>query len=167
MLATAGGLGLAPWAPGTFGTLAGVAIYLALFFALPTGIPSAATALVRDPPLAIGLTVALLASSVLSIQLGRWSERYWGRKDAGNFVMDEVAGILLTILIFRLPSPWLTLAWTFPVTRFFDILKPPPAKQLEKLPHGWGILLDDLSSSIYAGATLHLAAYLLPSLFGR
>jgi len=60
----------------------------------------------------------------------------------------------------------LTTVWAFMVTRILDIIKIPPARQLEALPAGWGILLDDVASSIYAVLLLNGVATLFPSWFG-
>jgi len=54
----------------------------------------------------------------------------------------------------------LTTFWAFPVTRIIDILKVPPARRLEKLPAGWGVLADDLLGSLYAAAVLHAGFWL-------
>ena len=71
----------------------------------------------------------LVASSVLCVALCPWAERYWGKKDPGRCVLDEVAGYFVTVLIFRTPNLWLTVVWTFLASRVFDIVKPPPARQ--------------------------------------
>ncbi len=136
-------------APGTAGALPGVLIFWVFWRFLPTS---------WMPWL---LASALAAVSALTVALGNWSESYWKKKDPGCFVLDEVAGYLLTVLIFsgRHENFWLTAAWTFAATRVLDIIKVPPARQLEKLPGGWGILLDDLAASLYAGALLHAAAW--------
>ena len=154
VVGTSFGLGLAPVAPGTAGALPGVAIFAVIALTAPAALQAWLIAL------------ALLVVSVLTIAWSPWAERYWGKKDPGNYVLDEVAGFLLTVLLFRVPSLLLTIVWAFVVTRALDILKPPPARQLEKLPRGWGILADDLCSSLYAGAVLHLAAACFPCLFG-
>jgi phosphatidylglycerophosphatase A len=59
----------------------------------------------------------------------------------------------------------LTTLWAFPVTRIIDILKIPPARRLEHLPRGWGVLADDLLGSIYAALLLHAASWLWPTLY--
>ena len=97
--------------------------------------------------------VGLLVFSWLNIALAPWAIREFGDKDPGKFVLDEAAGICLTVLF--LPTRtglWagLTLATAFLAFRIFDITKPPPARQLESLPEGWGILLDDLAAAVYA-----------------
>src|SRR4029450_14140208 len=84
--------------------------------------------------------VNLLFWSWLTVAPGRWAADYYQRKDSQAFVTDEVAGFLLTVLLWHLPGqPVLTTLWAFPVTRLIDIVKVPPAKQLEKLPARWGL----------------------------
>jgi len=155
-LATAFGLGLAPVARGTFGTLLGVAIHVLVWL------------LVGDWTLQMVLLgIGLVASSAITVALSPWAERYWKKKDPGFMVMDEVAGYLLVVLIFPLRANLpLTVLWTFLAARGFDIIKIPPARQFESLPAGWGILLDDLMSSVYAGAALHVAYRIVPGAFG-
>ena len=70
------------------------------------------------------------------------------------------------MLLFRTPDPWITCLWAFVVTRGFDILKPPPARRLETIPGGWGILLDDMLTSLYAALTLNILAVIFPEIFG-
>ena len=154
VVATGLGLGRTPGAPGTAGALLGVAIFVLIDRAAPA---AAQTWL---------LVLALLVVCVVTVALGPWAERHWGRKDPGAFVLDEVAGFLLTVILFRRGSLWLTVIWAFAVTRLLDIVKPPPARQLERLPGGWGVLADDLCASLYAAGVLHIAALCLPRLFG-
>ena len=151
---TSFGLAYLPIAPGTWGALPGVAI-----FAL----------IVRTTPAAYHtwlIGVATLLVSVLTVALSPWAELYWKVKDPRKYVPDEVAGFLVTVLLFRTPDLMLTIVWAFIVTRILDIIKIPPARQLEALPAGWGILLDDVASSIYAVVLLNAAAVLFPGLFG-
>ena len=87
-------------------------------------------------------------------------------KDCQVFVTDEVAGFLFTVLLFHDPArPIVTTLWAFPVTRIIDILKIPPARRLEHLPRGWGVLADDLLGSIYAAALLHAIRLAMPQWF--
>jgi phosphatidylglycerophosphatase A len=82
-------------------------------------------------------------------------------------VTDEVAGFLLTVLLFHDPAqPILTTLWAFPVTRIIDILKVPPARRLEHLPRGYGVLADDLLGSVYAAAFLYLLWAALGDIIG-
>ncbi|HEX6885666.1 MAG TPA: phosphatidylglycerophosphatase A [Planctomycetota bacterium] len=128
-----GFLGLSPVAPGTAGTLGGVALAWAL-----------------------GHTQAYLFWTVLACvllyaggrALGPWSEAYAGGKDPGFFVVDEVIGYLITVAWTRGPSP-LALTVAFFLFRFLDVVKPPPARALERLGGGDGILMDDVMAGLY------------------
>lgn len=153
-LSTSFGLGAIPFAPGTWGTLPGVAIY-------------AAAALWAPAPARVWLIAAgLAAACAVSVLLVPWAERHWGRKDPGSFVADEVAGFLLVVLLWRTSDLPLTLAWSFALARLFDIIKIPPARQAERIGGGWGVLLDDLAASVQAAIVLHAGSWLAPGVFG-
>jgi phosphatidylglycerophosphatase A len=140
-----GFLGLSPFAPGTAGTLGGV--LLAWVFS------SSEHYLAWTALACVGLYVA-------SVPLGRWAEAYAGRKDPGIFVVDEVIGYLVTVAWTRGPSP-LALALAFFVFRFFDVVKPPPARAAERIPGGHGILLDDVVAGAWGLVAVMLPARLL------
>ena len=144
------GTGLAPFAPGTFGTLPPAIVYALLLYYSPDW-PGRTSALVAVGVVAAAITVAL----------GPWAEKYFARKDPGPVVLDEWAGYLLTALLWpaMLKTPILAALCVFISFRVFDIVKLPPARQLEKIPQGWGVLLDDLASSLYAAAALHAATW--------
>lgn len=157
------GLGLMPFAPGTFGSLPPAIVLIAL---LAWG----ANAVVIN----IAMAATLVVFSAVCILTTPWAERYFGRKDPGNVVSDEIAAIAMMYLFL----PWRTgedaLHFTgeftagpgfwnisiivagFVFFRIFDITKPPPARALEKLPSGWGMLMDDLMAAIYAMVLLQL-----------
>lgn len=133
---TCGGLGYAPVASGTFGTLGGVA----------------AAALIGQgaPGLYLPLLLAVGALATFGgAAAGRWAERRYGRKDPGEFVLDEVAGYCIAAAWPSYPG-WEHLALAFFLFRVCDVVKPPPARRLEKLPGGWGIVLDDLAAGVWA-----------------
>jgi len=154
LIGTCLGLGYVPVAPGTAGALMGVVIFIGIVLLTP-------------PAFHIWLIgSALLGVCFLTIITSPWAERYWKKKDPQIYVLDEVAGFLLTVLLFRTPSLVHTVIWCFVITRIFDIIKIPPARQLEHLPAGWGILLDDLCSSIYAVGFLYILAAYFPVLVG-
>lgn len=131
------GLGLAPVAPGTFGTLGGVAI---------------AWLLRGTDDFLLWSLVAALLLYVAGRAVAPWAERAAG-KDPGAYVIDEVIGYLLTVAWVAGPST-LGLFVAFVVFRFFDILKPPPVKRFERIPGGDGILLDDVVAGLYGAATM-------------
>lgn len=144
------GTGLAPFAPGTFGTLPPAILYAVILYYLPAW-PGGTLALVAVGVIAAAITVAL----------GPWAEKYFARKDPGPVVLDEWAGYVLTALLWPalLKTPILAALCVFVAFRVFDIIKLPPARQLEKVPQGWGVLLDDLASALYAATALHAATW--------
>jgi phosphatidylglycerophosphatase A len=154
VLSTAFGLGYAPFAPGTAGTLLGVLIHVLIATLSPARWQLATTA------------AAFVVVCAASVPLARWAERFWGETDPGRFVLDEVAGYLLAVLLFKSGDLLLSALWAFAFFRLFDIVKPPPAKRLESLPRGWGVLVDDLVAGAYAAGALHVMAALAPSLLG-
>ncbi|MCY2960028.1 MAG: phosphatidylglycerophosphatase A [Planctomycetota bacterium] len=140
-----GFLGCSPFAPGTVGTLGGVLV---------------AWLLSPLPYFPVWVAIACVALYAITLPLGPWSERYAGKKDPGIFVVDEVIGYLITVAWMKGPSP-LALAVAFFVFRFFDILKPPPARQLEHVGGGHGILLDDVAAGFWGLLVVMLPARLL------
>jgi phosphatidylglycerophosphatase A len=145
-LATCLGLGFFPIAPATFTSLV-VVVALGLI-----GAPfSGARAL-------IVLGVILTVTFVGAWAAGR-AERRYGH-DARCITIDEVAGMLLTA--FAIPWTWLHLAVAFLLFRALDVLKPPPAYQLQALPGGAGVMADDLAAALYGLALLLLARAVIP-----
>lgn len=143
-LVTAFGLGLLPGAPGTWGTLLGVLLHGLVVVLLPAGVQTAA------------LVLCLLAVSALNVILAPWAVDYWKCKDPGRFVLDEVAGYLIVPILFRHGALWQLMLAAFLLFRLFDIIKVPPARQIDRnMQSGWGILLDDLVSGAYAALALH------------
>ena len=124
-------------APGTWGSLGPCAIFLAIGHGAGN----------RLAAQAVMIAIVVLAS-VGCVALGRWAEIHYGKKDPSYCTADEWAGQALALI--ALPaSIWSVLA-AFVAFRVLDIIKPPPARQAEKLPAGWGILTDDLVSGLYA-----------------
>ncbi len=136
------GLGSAPVASGTFGTLGGVALaWLLAHVAVPRF------------GWHFGVAAAVCAAAVLlvGIALGGWAERYYGFKDPKPFVLDEVLGYLIAVFRWGDGVPGTKeLVLAFFAFRLFDVVKPPPARRLEFLPKGVGIMLDDLVAGLYA-----------------
>ena len=97
--------------------------------------------------------------------IGVWSsyrcEEFWGH-DPGRVVIDEIVGMLVT-LAFLIPS-FKILITGFIFFRLFDIIKPPPVKLSEKLPGGWGIMMDDIIAGIYAHLVLRGIMYFFPGI---
>ena len=153
-------------APGTWGSLTAAAIFAGLWWLL---------AALGAPRWAIDvLTLAAIAlSSWLSGLWGPWAIEFFKDRsrrpgDPSYFVLDEFAGqwvALLWLPPIAAAGLW-PFAWVvggqFVLFRIMDILKPPPARQLERLPHGWGILCDDLMAGVYAAILGQLAWRLTP-----
>jgi phosphatidylglycerophosphatase A len=136
LLATALGAGYFPFAPGTVGSLVGLAFFWPLHFA-PAWAQVAATVILYF--------VSVLASGRLAARLGR--------KDPGVVVVDEVVGMWVTLLF--VPFTPAAAAAGFLLFRALDVFKPWPARQFESLPGGWGIMTDDVMAGIYANLLLH------------
>jgi phosphatidylglycerophosphatase A len=136
-IATVGGVGYAPVAPGTCGSVIGLIVW----WLLP------ASAIVQ------ALAIAALFG------VGSWSasiaERHFGRTDPGQVIIDEVMGMLITL--FLNPAGWLGAIGAFLLFRLFDVVKPYPANRLERLPGGVGVMADDGMAAIYANLVLRAA----------
>jgi phosphatidylglycerophosphatase A len=149
LIVTGLGTGYLPVAPGTWGSaaVAGVFVLLARIGAGEGGVWAA-------------MAVIAALASVGCIALGRFAEQAFGRKDPSQCSLDEWAGQALTYLLLPAPADWKGLALTagagFLAFRLFDIVKPPPAGGIQKLPAGWGILLDDLVAAVYANVACQL-----------
>ena len=134
-VATAFGIGNIPLAPGTFGSLPGVA----LAWGLSTGIGPWAVAVASIVVACVGTWAASGAAA------------HWGLRDPGAVVVDEVAGQMVALAL--LPLSPVTMAAGFLLFRVMDVLKPPPARSFESFRGGFGIVADDLMAGVYA----HLA----------
>jgi phosphatidylglycerophosphatase A len=141
ILATGLWVGRIPWAPGTWGALWGLPLSWGVSF-LP------------NPWMQVAVIVAI---NLIGIPLCTAAVRkYGGQKDPGSIVFDEIAS--MPIVFFLVPREALAvpvLAAGFLLHRLFDITKPPPARQLEYLPDGLGIMADDWAAAVYAGLALH------------
>ncbi len=138
ILAFGFGSGLAPWAPGTAGTLVGVAIDVLMRSAG------------AEWPIRLALAVLV---SVAGIWICGASARRLGEHDHPGIVWDEIAGILLTLVV--APDGWRGAFYGFVLFRVFDILKPWPIRVIDrKVAGGLGIMLDDLLAALFAMAAM-------------
>jgi len=88
--------------------------------------------------------------TLVCVALGPWAERFYGKKDPGQVVIDEVAGYFLAISFFPHANQlWMGMEVFF-LFRLFDVLKPFPARRSQRLPAGVGIVVDDLIAGVYA-----------------
>lgn len=140
------GVGYFPLAPGTWGSLVGVGIFLLLARAI------AGNALVAT------VLVSIVAVTLAGTWAATRTEQLSGRKDPGKVVVDEVAGQLIALFPLTLFTRWSTLAVivSFILFRFFDIVKPYPANKLQELNGGAGVMLDDLVAGVYAAVIVSI-----------
>jgi phosphatidylglycerophosphatase A len=148
-IATGLGLGYLPKAPGTWGSLLGVALALAASFT-PTFLPV--------------LTVLVLITAAAGVWAAGCAASHLGKKDPQIVVVDEVSGQLISYLSLAIavsvPINWKYLLAGFLLFRLFDIWKPFPIRRLESLPGGLGIMADDWLAGVYAAVILAFARHL-------
>jgi len=132
------GAGLLKPGPGTYGSIAAVLLWFG------------AAHLLHPAPvaLAIGTAIAALAATLVGIPAATIVARESGREDPGHVVIDEVAGQLIALI--AIPADWRHAALSLLLFRLFDILKPPPIRQFERIPEGTGIMLDDVAAGVFA-----------------
>jgi phosphatidylglycerophosphatase A len=144
-LATTLGVGFIPYAPGTFGSAAG----LLLWWLLPSSLPVQAGAI------------------VIIFLVGSWSghvaERHFGASDPPPVVIDEVMGMWITLLLN--PVGWQGALIGFLLFRLFDVIKPYPADRLERLRGGFGVMADDGMAAVYANMALRAVVLVVGRVF--
>lgn len=128
--------------PGTWGSVVTVLLWSAIGY----GLPSSWRTLV-----AVVLALLVMAGGIPAATL---VARGSGIKDPQFVVIDEVAGQLIALI--AVPLSWKTFLAGLILFRAFDIMKPPPVRQLERLPEGTGIMLDDVAAGLYALGIMHL-----------
>ena len=133
--------GYIPIAPGTFGSLVALAIYLIPGFENPT----------------ILLTLISLFS-IIGIYTGNKFEKVYG-KDPAQCTIDEMVGMWITLLF--IPKYIWYILIAFIIWRILDIIKPFPANIVEKIKGGWGIMLDDIVAGIYSLILVHIIIYFI------
>ena len=133
-------MGLVPYAPGTAGSLGGLAVYL----------------LVRhDTRAHLAALIVIFAAGMLSS--GR-TERSLKKEDPRVIVIDEACGMLAALLY--VPYNWVIAIWGFIIFRILDIIKPPPARALEQRGGSLGIMGDDLIAALYTNLILRVISYI-------
>lgn len=141
-LATIGGVGFFPFASGTVASVVAILPYYALRQHLMWYVP------------------VLLVITFIGIWVSGEAETYLNEKDPHPVVIDEVAGYLVAAMF--LPFHWFYPLAAFFLFRLFDVWKPTPINQLQDLPKGWGIMVDDLLAGLYANIILQIARLILP-----
>ena len=146
-IATFGYLGYAPIAPGTFGSAAGLLVFL--------GVRS------------IGSVAVELAAIAVLFAIGIWAgteaEHHFGGLDPGPVVLDEVVGMLITLAL--LPVSVGGAIAGFFVFRVLDVFKPWPAGRFERLPGGLGVMADDGMAAIYGNLVMQALLWAAPAWF--
>jgi phosphatidylglycerophosphatase A len=132
------GAGLLKPGPGTYGSVAAMLLWFGAAHAFHPS-PSA---------LALGTAIAAFVATLIGIPAATIVARESGREDPGHVVIDEVAGQLIALLF--LSADWPHAILGLLLFRLFDILKPPPVRQLERLPAGTGIMMDDVAAGVMA-----------------
>ena len=136
-IATVGGVGYAPVAPGTFGSAAGLLVW----WLLPRTIAAQAAAI-----------VVLFAVGVWA---GHVAEAHFKRTDPGHVVIDEVVGVLITLFM-NAVTTWKGALAAFLLFRVADIVKPYPSDKLENLHGGLGVMADDAMAAVYSNVALRV-----------
>ncbi|TDI90260.1 MAG: phosphatidylglycerophosphatase A [Candidatus Dadabacteria bacterium] len=137
LIATVFYVGLIPIAPGTFGTIAAIPLFYALSFT----------------PLYLYLAITVLII-LISVWASGVAEEIFGKTDPSEVVADEVCGYLVTMIL--VPVTLGNIFFGFLLFRLFDIAKPYPIRKFERLPGGWGIVMDDVMAGVYSCITLHI-----------
>ena len=134
------GVGYLPLAPGTWGSLVAVGIFLGF------------TQVFKGNALVAVVLVSIVVVTFAGIWAASRTEALANRKDPSKVVVDEVAGQLISLFPLTLFTQWSIVAViiSFILFRFFDIVKPYPARRLEALKGGFGIMCDDLIAGVYA-----------------
>lgn len=151
------GVGYLPFAPGTWGSLVAVGFYLLLRVAIYGGFFNSNDTLESQGIFVLWELVTIAVVSMLGIWAASRTERVLQIKDPGKVVIDEVAGQLIALMAVPLVVDQLWFVWVilaFLLFRLFDIVKPYPARRLESLNGGWGIMADDLVAGVYAAITV-------------
>jgi phosphatidylglycerophosphatase A len=145
LVATFFGVGLLRPGPGSWGSAATVLLWWLTARTIHPAWQAASAALLAALVVLIGVPAATQVS------------RASGLKDPQFVVIDEVAGQLITLI--AVPVAWQSLLLGFILFRAFDIVKPPPVRQLEHLSEGYGIVLDDVGAGLYALAVMQVALH--------
>lgn len=131
--------GYAPYAPGTFGTLIGVIIYLLFNYTVKSQIV---------------FFIFAIIYFIFGVFISDKAEKIYGYKDCQKIVVDETSCYLFTM--FMIPFTTQNIIFSFLIFRIFDVVKPYPIRKLQNIKGGLGIMLDDLLAAVYTNVILHL-----------
>lgn len=154
------GVGYLPLAPGTWGSMVGVLIYLAIGWMEGNIAANLEFKGLRSEQITAWLHAVNLILFLIFCLLGIWaagrSTKLFRNKDPKQAVVDEVIGQLITFLFIPFDTHWYFILAGFLLFRLFDIWKPYPIDSLQNLPAGIGVCADDILAAVYAGAVLSL-----------
>lgn len=143
LLATSFGAGFLPVAPGTWGALVAIILWLPLY-------------IWASPAFTV---IATIAAALLYFVVGTWAsniaEKYWG-KDPVVACADETVGQWVSLIPITCLCPWWEILVSFVLFRFFDIAKPLGIRSMEKLPGGLGMMADDILAGIYSAVIIYV-----------
>jgi phosphatidylglycerophosphatase A len=151
LVATFFGAGRLKPGPGTWGSLATVLTWAALSHFLPLAWVVPTNVLLACLAIAVGIPAATCVARATQV------------KDPQFVVIDETAGQLITLI--GAPLSWKSFLVGFILFRVFDIVKPPPVRQFERLPEGTGIVVDDVAAGLYGLVVMQILLHF--GLFGR
>jgi len=147
-LSTCCGLGYLPVAPGSWGSLGAAVVYVGLWWCIVEAAGQ------RGVYVHIAVAVLAAAAAAAGVACGPWAIKHFASRDPKPFVIDEAAGQWLALIGLPVGSGLVAAttvaAGQFLLFRILDVVKPPPARGLERLAHGWGIVADDLAAGLYA-----------------
>lgn len=144
--------GYSPFAPGTAGSLVGILLYLFL----------------QNISDASYITIVVLIFGI-GVYISAQAEGIYQKKDCSNIVIDEIAGMLVSLAFFQSgqsgqsgPGGMKFIISGFILFRIFDIIKPFPVRTIDmKLGGGWGIMLDDIMAGVYANLSLRALGWVM------
>lgn len=137
-IATGGGVGYLPKAPGTWGSVVGLLLYIPLSYLTRTS-----------------YMVTLVGLIFIAAWVSTVAEALFNKSDSQKIVIDEVVGILVTLAL--VTYSWKVMILGFLFFRLFDIWKPFPIRLMQdKIPRGWGVVLDDVMAGVYANILLQI-----------
>ena len=136
------GAGLLKPGPGTYGSAAAMILWIV------------AARTLHPAHLPLYTAIAAVVATLIGIPAATIVARESGREDPGHVVIDEVAGQLIALIL--CPPDWPHAILALILFRLFDILKPPPIRQFERIPAGTGIMLDDVAAGLFALAVFTL-----------
>ncbi len=135
------GTGYLRYATGTFGSMLAVLLYWA--------VPRLSDPMMLAGAIVAGLAIGVWATSILEEEYGH---------DPKEATIDEVVGQWIALLF--LPKTGLAVGLAFALFRLFDVIKPEPVHRLQKLPKGWGVMMDDVMAGMYANLACHILLWL-------